>query len=63
VIDLEQLEEDLVKRQVGKLVETIQQLQQRIAKLDLQAVPSTPQEVQDLREEISRSAIERIKAL
>jgi hypothetical protein len=39
------MEEDLVESQVGKLVEAIQQLQQRVAELELQAVPSTPQEV------------------
>jgi hypothetical protein len=41
------MEEDPVERQVGKLVESIQQLQQRIVELELQAVPSTLQEVQD----------------
>jgi hypothetical protein len=63
VTGLEQMEEDPVERQVGKLVEAIQQLQQRIVELELQAVPSTLQEVRDLREETVRSAVERIKAL
>jgi hypothetical protein len=47
------MEEDPVEIQVGKLVEAIQQLQQRITELELQAVSSTPQEVQDQREEIA----------
>jgi hypothetical protein len=45
VTGLEQMEEDPVESQVGKLVEAIQQLQQRVAELELQAVPSTLQEV------------------
>jgi hypothetical protein len=45
VTGLEQMEEDPVESQVGKLVEAIQQLQQRVTELELQAVPSTPQEV------------------
>jgi hypothetical protein len=39
---LEQIEEDPMESQVAKLVESIQQLQQRVAELELQAVPSTP---------------------
>jgi hypothetical protein len=39
------MEEYLVEDQVVKLVEAIQQLQQRVAKLELQAMPSTSQEV------------------
>jgi folate-dependent phosphoribosylglycinamide formyltransferase PurN len=45
------------------LDESIQQLQQRVAELELQAVPSTLQEVQDQREESAWSAVQRIKAL
>jgi hypothetical protein len=41
VMGLEQMEEDPVESQVGKLVEAIQQLQQRVEELELQAVPST----------------------
>jgi hypothetical protein len=48
---------------VGNLVEAIQQLQQRITKLELQAVPSNLQEVKDQREETTRREVERIKAL
>jgi hypothetical protein len=48
---------------VGKLIEVIQQLQARVVELELQAVPSTPQEVRDQQEETARSAVERIKAL
>jgi hypothetical protein len=57
------MEEETIESQVGKLAEAIQQLQERVAELELQAVPSTPQEVWDQREEIARSAVERIKAL
>lgn len=57
------MEEDPVESQVGKLTEAIQQLQARIVELELQALPSTSQEVRDQREETTRSAVERIKAL
>jgi hypothetical protein len=57
------MEEDPVESQVGKLVESIQHLQQRIEKLELQEVPSTPQEVRDQREKVARSVVQRIKAL
>jgi hypothetical protein len=57
------MEEHPVEIQVGKHAEAIQQLQQRIAELELQAMPRTPQEVQDKREETTRSAVQRIKAL
>jgi hypothetical protein len=57
------MEEDPVENQVVKLVEAIQQLQQRVAELELQVVPSTPQEVRDQWEETSRSTVQRIKAL
>jgi hypothetical protein len=46
-----------------KLVEAIQQLQQRVTELELQTVPSTLQEVRDQREATAWSAVERIKAL
>jgi predicted nucleic acid-binding Zn-ribbon protein len=45
VSGLAQMEEETTESQVGKLVEAIQQLQARVAELELQAVPSTPQEV------------------
>ena len=57
------MEEDTTESQVGKLVEAIQQLQERVAELELQAVPRTPQELWDQREETTRSAVERIRAL
>jgi hypothetical protein len=44
-MSLEHMEEDSVESQVGKLVESIQQLQKRVAELELQEVSSTPQEV------------------
>jgi hypothetical protein len=51
------MEEYPVKIQVGKLVEAIQQLQQRVSELELQEVPRNPQEVQDQREETAWSAV------
>jgi vacuolar-type H+-ATPase subunit D/Vma8 len=42
---LTQIEEDIVENQVEKLTESIQQLQARVAALELQAMPSTLQEV------------------
>jgi hypothetical protein len=41
------MEEETTASQVGKIVEAIHQLQERVAELELQAVSSTPQEVQD----------------
>jgi hypothetical protein len=60
---LAQIEEETTEIQVGKLVESIQQLQAKVAELELQAVPSIPQEVRDEREETARSAVERIRVL
>jgi hypothetical protein len=57
------MEEDTTEIQVRKLTKSIQQLQARVAELELQAVSSTPREVRDQREETARSAVERIKAL
>jgi hypothetical protein len=45
--DLEQKEEEPLECQVMKLAEFIQQLQQRIIELELQTIPSTPQEERD----------------
>jgi DNA-binding HxlR family transcriptional regulator len=52
-----------VTQQVEHIEEVIQQLQQHITDLELRAVPETPQEVKDQREETARSAVERLKAL
>jgi hypothetical protein len=60
---LAQMEEETVESQVGKLTEAIQQLQARVAELELQVVPSTLEEVRDQREETAKSTVERIKAL
>jgi hypothetical protein len=60
---LEPKVEDRVEHQVEHLAEAIQQLQQRIADLELRTVPDTPQELRDQREATYRSAIERINAL
>jgi hypothetical protein len=49
--------------QVGKLAKAIQQLQARIIDLEIQAVLSTPQEVHDQWEEITKSAVGRIRTL
>jgi hypothetical protein len=57
------MEEHLVESQVGKLVEAIQKLQQRVAELELQAMSRTLQEVRDQREETAQSTFDRIKAL
>jgi len=48
---------------VGKLDEAIQQIQERVMELEIQAVSSTPQEVRDQREESTRNSVEIIKAL
>jgi chromosome segregation ATPase len=63
VTGLEPKAEDRVEHQVEQLVEAIQQLQQRIADLELRTVPDTPQDVRDQREATARSTVERIKAL
>jgi VIT1/CCC1 family predicted Fe2+/Mn2+ transporter len=63
VTGLDQKEEDPVENQVVKLVEAIQQLQQRITDLELQKVPSTSQDMQDQRESTAQSIVERIRAL
>jgi hypothetical protein len=60
---LEQKVEEPIERQVMKLAEVIQQLQQRVVELELQAISSTPREEHDQREVNARSTIERIKAL
>jgi hypothetical protein len=60
---LAQEEHEAVEVQVMKLVEAIQQLQARVTELEIQAVPSTPQEVCDQREEAAKSAVGRIRAL
>jgi hypothetical protein len=58
---VEKKEEDPVEHQVAKLAEAIQHLQQIIIDLELQSAPNTLQDVQDQREETSRSTVERIK--
>jgi UTP:GlnB (protein PII) uridylyltransferase len=45
VSGLAQTEEETTEIQVGKLVESIQQLQARVVEVELQVVPNTPQEV------------------
>jgi hypothetical protein len=52
-----------VESQVDKITKDIQQLQERVANLELQAVPSIPQEVRDPREENAQSVVKIIKAL
>jgi hypothetical protein len=58
---LEPQEEYWVENQVEQLMEDIQQLQQRIAYLEIYTVPSTQQDVRDQREATARSTVERIK--
>jgi septation ring formation regulator EzrA len=53
----------LVKHQVEKLTEAIQQLQQRIIDLELCTLPNTLQDVRDQRDATTRSIVERIKDL
>jgi chromosome segregation ATPase len=55
--------EERIPQQVVQLEEVIQQLQLRIADLELRAVPETPQDVREQREATARSAVERLKAL
>jgi vacuolar-type H+-ATPase subunit D/Vma8 len=47
VTNLEQKVEEPIEHQVTKLVEVIQQLQQRVVELELKTIPQTPQEVRD----------------
>jgi hypothetical protein len=47
---------------VAQLEGVIQQLQQRITDLELHTVPETPQEIRDLREATSHSAVDRLKS-
>jgi vacuolar-type H+-ATPase subunit D/Vma8 len=47
VIGLEKKAEEPIERQVMKLAEVIQQLQQRVVELELQTIPQTPQEVRN----------------
>jgi hypothetical protein len=63
VTSLEQKAEEPLDRQVMKLAEVIQQLQQRVIDLELQIIPSTPQEERDQREITARGTVERIKEL
>jgi FtsZ-binding cell division protein ZapB len=63
VLGLAKMEEETTKSRVGKLIESIQLLQARVEELKLQAVPNTPQEVRDQREETTRSAVEIIRVL
>jgi hypothetical protein len=63
VLGLAQEEHEAVEVQVMKLDEAIQQLQERVMELEIQAVPSTPQEVSNQREESAKSIVGRIKAL
>jgi len=63
VSGLAHMEAEIVKKQVGKLAETIQQMQARVAELETQAMLSIPQEVRDHREKSTRSVVERIRAL
>jgi hypothetical protein len=63
ISSLVQEEEQSAEIQVGKLTESIQQLQERVMEIEIQAMSSTPQEVCDQRELIAKSAVEIIRAL
>jgi hypothetical protein len=60
---LEKNAKEPLEYQVMKLSEVIHQLQQRVVDLELQIIPSTPQEERDQREIIARGIVERIKEL
>jgi hypothetical protein len=53
--------EERVPQQVAQLEEVIQQLQQCIVDLELRTMPETPQEIRDLREATSCSAVGQLK--
>jgi len=55
--------EERVPQQVPQLEGVIQQLQQRIADLELRIVPETPQDIRDLREETAHNTVGRLKSL
>jgi hypothetical protein len=46
---------------VAQLEEVIQQIQRRIVDLEICTMPKTPQEIRDLREATSRSAVGQLK--
>jgi hypothetical protein len=62
VSGLAQEEPESTDMKVGKLAEAIQQIQEWIMDLDVQAVMRTPQEVHDQREEATKKEVERIRA-
>jgi hypothetical protein len=43
LLGLEQMEEEIYEREVGKLIEAIQQLQTRVVEIKIQAVARTSQ--------------------
>jgi hypothetical protein len=55
--------EERIPQQVVQLEEVIQQLQQRMAYLELRTVPETPQDVRDQRKATAKSVDERLKSL
>jgi hypothetical protein len=55
--------EERVLQQVAQLKEVIQQLQQRIADLELCTMPEAPQDVRDQREATARNAVDKLKSL
>jgi len=63
VTSLEKKAEEPIERQVMKLVEVIQQLQQWVVELKLQTIPGTWQEERDQWEMTAWNIVERIKAL
>lgn len=63
VTSLDQKAEEPIECQVMKLAKVIQQMKQRVVALELQAIPSTPQEERDQREVTAKRTVKRIKAL
>jgi hypothetical protein len=55
--------EEIIPQQVAQLEDVIQKLQQRIADLELRAVPETPQEIRDQREITTHNVVDRLKSL
>jgi hypothetical protein len=53
--------EECVPQKVAQIEEVIQQLQQCIVDMELHTMPETPQEIRDIREATSRSAVGRLK--
>jgi GTPase SAR1 family protein len=63
VIVIEVKSKERIPRKIVQLEQVIQQLQQRIAYLELRVVPETPQDVRNQRDATARSTVEILKVL